>query len=63
MVEPAQPGIRKCLKCDWLFVSPDVLRISRCSDCKQNEDSYTPREASTSQLNAAVRAQFGRDIL
>jgi predicted nucleic acid-binding Zn-ribbon protein len=40
MVEPSEPGVRKCQKCGWLFVSPDPLRVGRCSDCKGREDQY-----------------------
>ncbi len=59
MVEPSEPGVRRCMKCDWLFVSPDPLRVGRCLDCKQHEDSYQPTSASTSQVNQAVRFHFG----
>mgnify|MGYP003442240178 CR=1 FL=1 len=55
MVEPSKPGIRTCMKCGWKFVSPDVLRIGRCADCKQGENAYTPRTASVAQVHGAVR--------
>jgi len=54
-VEPAKPGIRQCIKCCWLFVSPDKLRVARCRDCKQGENAYSPRTASTEQLHGAIR--------
>lgn len=53
-VEPSKPGIRRCMRCQWLFVSPDVLRIARCQDCKQGEDSYTPRTCSTKHVDAVA---------
>ncbi len=46
-VEPSKPGIRRCMQCRWLFVSPDELRIGRCQGCKQGEDTYTPRVVSS----------------
>lgn len=45
MVEPSEPGIRTCIRCDWLFVSPDRVRVRRCADCKLEEESFSPREA------------------
>jgi predicted Zn-ribbon and HTH transcriptional regulator len=56
MVEPSQPGIRKCLSCGWKFVSPDQLRIARCQDCKSQQDQYQPREVQNHQVNGAYRA-------
>lgn len=56
MVEPSQPGIRPCMRCGWLFVSPDYIKIGRCQDCKHGEDAYTPRTASVQQVNVAVRS-------
>lgn len=44
MVEPSEPGIRICLCCEWLFVSPDPIRVRRCADCKDNND-YIPKSA------------------
>jgi len=55
MVEPSQVGIRPCMKCGWKFVSPDVLRIGRCQDCKHGEHAYTPRTASVAQVHEAAR--------
>lgn len=54
MVEASKPNIRRCIKCGWLFVSPDFKRIWRCSDCKQQEDSYQPKVAHISKINQAV---------
>lgn len=45
--ESSQPGIRECLKCHWLFVSPDVERIRRCEFCKKSEDEYQPRHIAS----------------
>lgn len=61
MVEPSEPGIRRCMKCGWLFVSQDVLRIGRCSDCKQGEDTYLPRCASTVQVHNSIRVHHQRE--
>lgn len=61
MAEPSKVGIRRCMKCGWLFVSPDALRIGRCQDCKHGESAYTPRTASVAQVSGAVRTQFIRD--
>lgn len=61
MVEPSKPGIRPCMKCGWLFVSPDRLRVGRCQDCKQGEDAYTPRTASADQVHGAVRSHYHKD--
>jgi hypothetical protein len=44
MVEAPEPGIRRCMRCDWLFVSPDPERVRRCQDCKaEPEADYVPR--------------------
>ena len=51
-VDPSEPGIRPCMTCGRLFVSPDALRIGRCSDCKAGE--YAPREACVAQVSGAV---------
>lgn len=61
MVEPSKPGIRPCMKCGWLFVSPDKLRIGRCQDCKQGEQAYSPRTASVDQVNGAVKVHHTKD--
>lgn len=58
MVEPSQPGVRPCMKCGWKFVSPDVLRVGRCHDCKQGEDAYSPRTCSTDQVHGAVGSHY-----
>lgn len=55
MVEPSEPGVRRCMKCGWLFVSPDRKRIGRCVDCKQHEEAYEPKSARIAQVNDAVR--------
>lgn len=44
MVEPSEPGIRHCMRCQWLFVSPDILRIRRCVDCVREEEHFSIRE-------------------
>lgn len=54
MVEPSEPGIRPCLKCGWLFVSQDILRILRCADCKKGEDDYQPRCARLTQIEGST---------
>ena len=43
MVEPSQPGIRRCMRCLRLFVSQDPDRIRRCGDCKSCAEAYVPR--------------------
>jgi predicted Zn-ribbon and HTH transcriptional regulator len=58
MVEPSEPGVRPCMKCGWLFVSQDILRLGRCHDCKHGEDAYSPRTCSTDQVHGAVRSQY-----
>ena len=55
MVEPSEPGVRRCMKCGWFFVSPDPKRIGRCADCKSHEESYQPKSACVSQVYHAVR--------
>ncbi len=61
MVEPSEPGVRRCMRCCWSFVSPDVTRVRRCPDCAHNEDPYSPREANTAQVHTAIRSHFRRD--
>lgn len=46
LTEASKDGIRECLKCRWLFVSPDVERIRRCEPCKKSEDEYQPRHVA-----------------
>lgn len=58
MVEPSEPGVRRCMKCGWLFVSQDLIRIGRCQDCKSHEEAYSPREASSAQVHTAIRAHY-----
>lgn len=41
--DKAKRGIQRCMMCRWLFVSPDVLRVRRCADCKSGENAYTPK--------------------
>lgn len=43
MVEPSEPGVQRCQRCRWLFVSPDPLRIRRCHACKAGGDDYAPK--------------------
>ena len=65
MVQPAEPGIRRCMKCGWLFVSPDRLRLWKCHDCRSHEEPLPPiREASMHGVLAAFRHYHGsnRDI-
>lgn len=40
MAAPSEPGVRQCICCGWLFVTPDWERIRRCADCKHNEDTF-----------------------
>lgn len=54
-IEPAEPGIRRCQKCQWLFVSPDRVRVRRCADCKTGDDAYMPRTADTAKIESAAR--------
>lgn len=54
MVEPSRPGVRRCMRCGWLFVSPDAERIRRCADCKRGEDEYVPPTARSPQLDGLV---------
>lgn len=54
MVEPSQPGIRPCMTCGWLFVSPDRIRICRCTDCKRGDGQYSPRALNASSIGGAV---------
>lgn len=61
MVKPSEPGVRKCMRCGWLFVSPDILRVARCQDCKQGDAAYSPRETSQVQVSAAIRANSYRE--
>lgn len=42
MIEPI-PGVRTCLSCGFLFVSPDLEHVRRCADCKRDEDTYPLR--------------------
>ncbi len=51
-----EPGVTRCHKCGWLFVSPDPERVRRCADCKQAEETYTPRTASLVKAREAVRS-------
>lgn len=43
MAAQSEPGIRRCIACDWLFVTPDHERVRRCSDCKQTEERQQAR--------------------
>lgn len=61
MVEPSEVGVRKCIKCEWLFVSRDIERIRRCADCKQDEAGYSCREIRTSSSHAPQTSQTPRD--
>lgn len=58
-VDRSNPGIRQCMKCCRLFVSPDALRIGRCQDCKAGE--YSPREARVAQVDGAVSSHHQKD--
>lgn len=58
MVEPSRPGIRRCLKCRWEFVSPDVLRVRRCESCKKGEDDYQPKSARITQIEGSSGYTF-----
>ena len=61
MVKPAEPGICRCIKCRWRFVSPDHTRVRKCYDCQQHEEPYSPlEEASMENATAAIRRHFER---
>lgn len=62
MTEPSQIGIRKCMQCAWLFVSPDVERIRRCQDCKQGDSEYTPRQVKDPQTSTGRSLGLLRDL-
>lgn len=51
MVEASESGIRRCMKCGWLFVSYDISRIRRCHDCKSGDNDYTPKQSRDPQGN------------
>jgi predicted Zn-ribbon and HTH transcriptional regulator len=37
------PGVARCLRCGYQFVSPDAVRARRCLDCKDDRDGeYEP---------------------
>lgn len=46
ITEASVIGIRECLKCRWLFVSQDIVRLRRCDACKKSEDEYQPRHVA-----------------
>lgn len=50
-----RPVIRRCVKCDWKFMSPDPARVIRCADCMADPDTYEPRTASERQHAEAAR--------
>lgn len=54
--EPSQPGVRQCMCCRWLFVSPDAERIRRCADCTEADD-YAPRSAKVGGSSEAVSSE------
>lgn len=57
VLSPPEPGIRRCMSCDDLFVSPDPQRIRRCSDCHRAEDNYPgPGGRINTDIVAAVLA-------
>ena len=54
--DPDTVGIRRCMRCGWLFVSADPCRIGRCLDCKRQDDGYQPRlVAHMLQIDDALR--------
>ncbi len=58
MIRPSQPGIRLCIHCQWLFVSPDPEYIRRCKRCKHNtreEYSSEPATLHMEGLSEALR--------
>lgn len=55
--EESQIGIRECLHCHWLFVSPDVIRIRRCEHCKRTEDDYRPRHIASVADDIGIEGQ------
>jgi hypothetical protein len=62
MVDPPEPGIRLCVKCRFLFVSPDPERLRRCRECLAEEDTYEP-PAGRVQVDGGVRSLLPRDEL
>ena len=58
MVEPSEPGVRRCMKCGWLFVSPDPKRVGRCADCKSHETNYETASAKIVQVEQAMNFHF-----
>lgn len=57
-----RPKIRRCHKCDALFVSPDPSRVAKCADCREETDTYEPRcVANTQQIRAAMRQHHHKD--
>jgi len=46
MIEESRPAVALCLRCDWLFVSKDKMRLRICPDCRACSDDYVPRTAS-----------------
>lgn len=61
MINPSQPGIRRCVACGWKFVSPDVLRIWRCQDCKRQEGTYSPKALRNHQIHLPNKQSHARD--
>ena len=59
MVEPSKVGVRRCVKCGWLFISRDIDRIRRCLDCKNSEDEYEPRRASGVEIQGKTTKADG----
>ncbi len=61
MVDPSEPGFRLCIKCGWLFYSPDLMRVRRCRRCKQGDRVQEPKtgtlhlEKSDSLVQEALR--------
>ena len=48
MPEEPEPKIKKCLLCEWDFISHDPTTIRRCRDCSVVVDSYIPRTGKAS---------------
>lgn len=57
-VEPSKPGLRRCLKCDKEFMSPDYIKIRRCPDCHRNEDNSSPRVIQMRDVYRALRGRY-----
>lgn len=59
MLTEPEPDFCRCMRCGWLFISPDPECIRRCTDCKQDRDAeFVPRSAKIRQVDGAVTHHF-----